>query len=150
MDQEYWRPVEGYESLYLVSVAGEIWSERRGRQLRPYADTAGYRVIRLCSEHGQKQHRIHRIVASAFLANPGQLPEVNHKNGDRSDNCVENLEWVSKSDNLRHAYSSLGAQKGGQRIPPETRAAVKAATGSHTAVAQQFGVSRSSVIRLKA
>ncbi len=118
---ERWRSILGYEGIYEVSSLGtvrsldreESWSYganrfRSGRVMTPAHATNGYLVIKL-RKNGQRQQRVvHRLVAEAFIEIPVSLmrPEVNHKNGLKQDNRVENLEWVSSSQNTRHALAT--------------------------------------------
>ena len=67
----------------------------------------GYMSVCLCKDNEKKNMSVHRIVAKAFIPNLDRKPEVNHKNGIRSDNRVENLEWATRSENEMHAYRSL-------------------------------------------
>ena len=106
---EEWRPIEGYEGLYEVSSYGRVRSLDRfivdslghkrfykGKVLSPIKDKNGYLSVKL--QEGNK-HNIHRLVAEAFLPNPDNLPQVNHKNEVKSDNCVDNLEWCDQAYN---------------------------------------------------
>lgn len=103
---ERWRDVAGYEGLYVVSNLGNVRSLSSGKLLKP--DTcAGYLRYRLSKENHAKHCRAHRLVAEAFLPNPERLPQVNHVNGDRSDNRVENLEWCTGSANQLHSRRVL-------------------------------------------
>ncbi len=91
-----------YDSLYSVSSDGHIKNVKRNLVLREYVGKDGYLRTQL---HG-KTFVVHRIVAKMFIPNPQGLPEVNHKDGNKQNNSVENLEWVTRSDNLRHAYKT--------------------------------------------
>lgn len=96
-----WKEIPGYP-LYLVSDAGEIYSIRKDRILKPSVSKFGYARVTLY--RGDEKHKImvHRLVASAFLDNPDFLEQVNHKNENKLDNRVENLEWCSCSYNINY------------------------------------------------
>jgi len=109
--EEFWRPAYGFEKIYEVSNLGRVRRIAKtsggtvGYILKPYI-MAGYHYVSLCPGHGAKPRkmRLHRIVARTFLGKPPEgKPEVNHKNCDRLDNKVDNLEWVSRSENMLHA-----------------------------------------------
>jgi hypothetical protein len=111
---EEWIPVEGYEGLYEVSSLGRVQSvnrvdssgkRRRSRLLKPTLSSVGYRKVSLSRGSKVRQINLHRLVALHFIPNPGDLPEVDHINCDRADNRVENLQWVSRSDNRRFSWS---------------------------------------------
>lgn len=114
--KEIWKDAVGWVGYYQVSNIGNVRSldrvvrkhEHRGRVLfkkisgkilRPGRSSAGYLTVALLRGGCQKSHTVHRLVAEAFIPNPQELPCVNHKNEVRSYNWVENLEWVSKSEN---------------------------------------------------
>lgn len=116
---EVWRDIILYRdirSCYQVSNLGRVKSLRRKRCtfgwlkeriLKIVIDSYGYPKVCL-SVHGEGQvFRVHRLVAEAFLSNPESKPQVNHKNGVKSDNKVINLEWVTSSENMQHSYKIL-------------------------------------------
>lgn len=103
-----WRDIAGYEGLYQVSDDGKIRNAKRRRFLRPNIKKTGYAQVTLCKEGVCAYYSVHRIVASAFLANPCGLPQVNHKNGVKTDNRVANLEWCDAAENQRHRRQVLG------------------------------------------
>lgn len=109
--KEFWKDVVGYEGLYSVSSKGRIkthsW-ERTGKSriLKQRANPGGYLGVCLYKNGVVKSVMSHRIVASAFLPNPNNLPCVNHKNEKKSDNRVENLEWCTYGYN--NSYNGKG------------------------------------------
>nr|DAS84790.1 MAG TPA: homing endonuclease [Crassvirales sp.] len=90
--------ITGYPD-YLISESGEIFSLKSNRNLKPYKTTKGYLQVRLDSG---KAFHVHRLVTEAFIPNPDNLPQINHKNEDKTDNRVENLEWCNQSQNMQH------------------------------------------------
>ena len=104
------RPVVGYEGSYSVSDEGDVWSlrntnltdRRTPHKLKRTIDGAGY--VRAMLSYG-KVHRVHRLVAEAFLPNPEGHPMVHHKDEDRGNPCVDNLEWCTYQSNAESAHS---------------------------------------------
>lgn len=126
---EYWKPVVGYEGYYEVSSYGRVrsvdhysrtgikHSEKRlvkGQMLRLNKKRTGYLCVDLCKENKTKTTQVHRLVATAFIEKPEGKNVVNHKNLVKSDNRVENLEWVTYKENSMHA-SKNGVMYGGLR-----------------------------------
>ena len=101
---EQYRTVQGYEGLYEVSNYGRVKSLKFGKEklLKPQADTKGYLFVDLCKDGKVKHHLVHRLVASTFIENPDNLPQVNHKDENKTNNNVENLEWCSHKDNCNY------------------------------------------------
>ena len=103
---EVWKDVVGYEGLYQVSNLGRLKSAPRPRTkgglLKPQYDRKGYLTFGLCKNGKSKMAKIHRLVAEAFIPNPGKLPEVNHKDEQKDNNCVENLEWCTTQYNSNY------------------------------------------------
>lgn len=98
----YWKGVVGYEDKYIVNTLGMIYSIKSGIFLRPAKTKKGYMRVMLYNNGQRRSEYVHRIVAQAFLPNPDNLPEVNHKNEIKNDNRLENLAWISKPDNCRY------------------------------------------------
>lgn len=96
---EVWKDIEGFEGLYQVSNYGRIKSlharKGTGKLIMKPKNSRGYQVIKLAGRNGKKFFSIHRLVAKTFMPNPHNLPCVNHKNENKADNRVENLEWCS-------------------------------------------------------
>lgn len=108
--KEEWRDVKGYEWLYQVSSLGRIKSIKRrytkGKVLKLFISDKRYVFIGLPCNSVCKTKRVHRLVAEAFLLNPQNKGDVNHKDGDPSNNCVDNLEWCTRKENMVHAYQT--------------------------------------------
>ena len=102
--EETWKGVIGYEDLYDISNYGNFYSNRKEYFLKPVIKNNGYAVVEFGSRHGQKT--VHRLVAIHFIPNPLDLPQINHKDGDKSNNRVDNLEWCTASHNAIHAHRS--------------------------------------------
>ena len=94
------KDIPGYKGRYAVDTEGNVYSYRSGRNLKPQKQWAGYRLVSLGKN---RSFAVHRLVAKAWLKQPSDKHEVNHKNGIKHDNRVSNLEWVTKSENLKHA-----------------------------------------------
>ena len=100
MNNEVWKDILGYEGLYQVSNLGRVKSIGYGKEriLKP-GSCRGYLFVSLCKNHKIKYCRIHRLVAQSFIPNPKNLPMVNHKDENPSNNSVENLEWCDAKYN---------------------------------------------------
>ncbi len=143
---EVWRDVPGYEGLYQVSDRGQVFSVRR-KKLRKLNDTGrGYLQVALAKD-GQRTHPlVHRLVAEAFIPNLENKPQINHINGDKTDNRVENLEWCTMSENLFHRHQILH-QPGG-RCCPVVCVNTGQAYPSAKVAAKALGVPRQSILRI--
>lgn len=112
-----WRDICGYEGYYQVSDdgrvrtleryinRGDIIQLRRERAARCYVNQDGYLKVRLNKNGNTKEYFVHRLVAQAFIPNDECKPEVNHINANRTDNRKENLEWVSRQENIQHTIN---------------------------------------------
>lgn len=94
-----WKTIEEYPQ-YEVSSEGQV--RRNAKILKPQLNSKGYYRINICVDSKISKPLLHRLVAKAFIPNPENKPQVNHINGDKTDNRVENLEWVTNSENLLH------------------------------------------------
>lgn len=98
------KDIVGYENLYAVTEEGQVWGYKRKHYLKPNKDKDGYYYVTLSKNGIQKSYRVHRIVANTYLPNPNNLSEVHHKDADRTNNRVDNLEWISQEENLIEMY----------------------------------------------
>lgn len=106
--KEIWKDIKGYEKLYQVSNLGNVrrikfinnrTQKDKIKMLKLIKDKKGYLKINLWKNNKSKMFLVHRIVAETFILNPNNLPQVNHKDENKSNNCVENLEWCSQKYN---------------------------------------------------
>ena len=104
---EIWKDIEGYEGLYQVSNKRNVKSlnyRRTGREriIKPRKDKNGYLRVVLCKDGECKTYLVHRLAASAFIPNPKELSQVNHRDENKQNNCTENLEWCSSEFNVNY------------------------------------------------
>jgi len=113
--KEIFRDIKGYEGLYQISNLGRIWSVPRKRKcdnqsignkfLKPRQDKkTGYLKVALYKNGKAKVFYVHRLVALHFIPNPSNLPQINHKDGDKTNNSINNLEWVTASQNIKDSF----------------------------------------------
>ena len=122
--KEEWKDIEGYESKYQVSNYGNVKSLSRvkknhsklqiihGRVLKPERTRLGYLRISLSRDGKEKRFLVHRLVADAFIGKNDGL-EINHKDGNKANNHFSNLEWVTRGENIKHAFKT-GLNKGNE------------------------------------
>jgi len=106
---EEWRDVVGYEGLYKVNSSGVVKKEHKKgteRILKTRFDSSGYKVVTLWSKNKGTNTSVHRILAKVFIPNPKNKLQVNHINGIKSDNRLENLEWCTAQENIRHSFAT--------------------------------------------
>jgi hypothetical protein len=115
---ECWEPIRDYEGIYEVSNCGRVRSldrkvqyrdevrKKSGRVLKENTINGGYKQVTLQKDGKRKSVLVHRLVAEMFIENFSGLPQVNHKDGDKTNNSVENLEWCSAKENMIHSVKN--------------------------------------------
>ena len=96
------KDIKDYEGLYAITEDGEVFSYRRQRFLSPCKTKEGYLVTTLSKNNRKKRFLIHRLVAEAYIPNPNNYPQVNHKDENKQNNKIENLEWITPKDNINY------------------------------------------------
>lgn len=107
--KEIWKDIKGYEGLYKVSNLGKVYSIAYKKCLSPRSDR-GYLCILLHKSGNKKYFLIHRLVAEAFIPNPNNYPQVNHKDEDKQNNHVSNLEWCTRKYNMNYGTRNKRAR----------------------------------------
>lgn len=158
--QEIWKDITGFEGCYQISNFGNVrrldtkilfkgtLSIRKGREIKTTLNSDKYPTVVLCWKSLRKTHSVHRLVAMGFIPNPENLPQVNHKDGNKQHNHFNNLEWISPGGNQRHAYEmglkSHSENSGMAKLTDEDVIAIKILlkkerVGSDNSVYKQIG-----------
>lgn len=109
---EFWKEIKGYKGFYEISNKGNVRNFKTKYILKQFTNNKGYNYVHLSVNYKRKAISVHRLVAQAFVDNPDNKQQVNHINGIKTDNRVENLEWVTCSENIIHSYK-IGKQRMG-------------------------------------
>lgn len=97
------KPIKDYEHLYQINENGDVYSNTSKRLIKPYINKSGYLMIALSKNSKAKHLLVSRLVASHFIENPENKAQVNHKDCNKLNNHISNLEWVTHQENIRHA-----------------------------------------------
>lgn len=127
---EIWKDIVGYEGFYQVSNLGRVRSLKCIK--RTIFNNSGYEIVNLKVKRKQKNKLVHRLVAETFIPNPFNKEQVNHKDGNKKNNSVDNLEWCSRHENMVHAY------KQGLRDKTNSIEAMKKASSNKIVVSNEF------------
>ena len=159
---EVWKDVVGFEEYFKVSNTGKVWSKRTSKELKQCKNKSGYMTIatRIGGRSGKDYClRVHRLVAEAFIPNPEGKPCVNHKNLDKKDNNLSNLEWATTKENVDHYYRSV-VGSGGRRcysaraLNPEDVAFIREnyvprdSVYGARALSRRFGIPHTSILSI--
>lgn len=158
---EQWKSLKGLVvngDNYEVSNLGNIRHVSSNKLRKPAKNNKGYQLVCLYQNNKVKGYLLHRLVALAFIPNIDNKPEVNHLDGNKENNVVTNLEWSTRTDNLRHAIdtglqdvargSNAGGAKLTEEIVREIRNLFASGTRTQKQLSEQFGVSRRSVTNI--
>lgn len=110
--KEIWKDIDGYVGYYKVSSLGNVFSVKADKTLKQYIPSKGYITVKLYKDGAVEYHKVHRLVAKAFILNPDDKPQVNHIDHDKYNNKVFNLEWCTAKENTE---ASIKAGKNGQK-----------------------------------
>ena len=164
---ERWIDIKGYEGLYQISTFGRVFSIERKvktkfgtrtckpKELKPFRLKTGYLVIEL-SNTSRKKFLLHRLVAENFIENPLNKPCVNHIDGDKSNNSLKNLEWVTAKENSEHAIAkglsdTSGENHGSSKLTFDQVLQIRNGFFdlTHKQIAEKFGVNKSRISSIR-
>lgn len=158
---EDWVWVEGYEGHYKVSNTGKVLSIKSNKILSLNRITKdGYNYVALSKNNKAKEFKIHRLVAIHFIPNTKNKPTVNHIDGNKQNNSVENLEWATREENMQHAYDlglkemHKGSKHSRAKLTNEQVVEIKATYQRYkrgfgsVALAKKYGVESSTILRI--
>lgn len=152
--EEIWKPVVGWEGVYEVSNLGNVKRIMNGFVLKPSVQTAHacknpYKRLRvgLWKNNKGKQYKIHRLVAEAFIPNPENKPQVNHKDNNPLNNNINNLEWVTGKENIHYAMNqgrmNRGSNNGMSKLQKEDILSIRKSNETKKEIMNRHSISKS-------
>ena len=157
---EIWKPVIDFEYLFEVSSMGNFRRKGKEKNLSQHLHPKGYKLVATQPwgrKKGYKTFRVHREVAKAFIPNPENKAQVNHKDGNKTNNHLENLEWCTPKENINHAWETglskplTAEQNKNTKVSDEDIKTIyekyEKGYGSLRNICKEFGVGHSTVIR---
>lgn len=153
---EEWKPVAENDK-YAVSSHGRVYSicHTHPKLLKSHITRSGYVVVGISTDGVKKNRKVHRLVAEAFIKNPKKLPVVNHIDGNKQNNNVLNLEWVTQQQNAQHAYDThlekRGSEHSKSKLTSEEACRLKVAFlygESSTELSKKFGINSNGVVAI--
>ena len=148
--QELWQPVVGYEDRYEVSDTGQVKGPRGLR--KPFFTYKGYAQVDIWKQGTRRNFLLHRLVAIHFIPNPNKCPQVNHKDGNKTNNAVSNLEWCTAAENNNHAVRLLrlhGENLYNCKLTNEQVRSIRSDTRVQRVIAADYGISQPVVGQIK-
>ena len=148
--KEIWKNIEGYEG-YQISNLGRVKSLKFGKEriLKPNKDKDKYLIVCLCKQGIKKMCKVHRLVASAFIENPNNFCELNHRDECKANNCVSNLEWCDRKHNINYGTRNQRAAASRINHPKRSKQVMCVETGiiypSTIEAARQLGFSQGNI-----
>ncbi|HDU4605103.1 TPA: HNH endonuclease [Klebsiella aerogenes] len=150
------KDIPGFEGRYAITPDGRVLSKFKGwKPLRPGTKPGGYLFVGLYADGSRVAvyKMVHRLVAEAFIPNPEEKAEVNHKDGDKRNNDVSNLEWATRSENAIHgvAHDLLkhGFEHPSSKLTPEQVLEIYSAKGRYRDIGKKYGVCAQTVCNIK-
>lgn len=137
------KDIKGYEGLYAITSCGKVWSYRSKKFLKSCKQSTEYLAVTLCKDGTRKSYTIHRLVAEAYLPNPNNLPQVNHKDENKTHNYINNLEWCDNTYNVN--YGTRNKRVGRARSKTVICVETNIVYYSPTEVEQTLGIDASSI-----
>ena len=118
---EIWKPLSGFEGRYEISNLGNIKNVKRNSIVKTHIDAHGYQSCTLRYVGDKKSHtiKIHRAIALAFIPNPNDYPIINHKDGNKLNNSIDNLEWCTYQHNIKHSFDNGLQKPSGEKLKDE-------------------------------
>lgn len=158
---EIWKDVVGFEDTFQISNSGKLFSKRTNKELKQSLSKKGYLLVstKIGGRTGKSLcFRVHRLVAEAFLENLECKPFVNHKDGNKQNNKLSNLEWCTASENTIHAYENNlmnnegGCDRHNAKLSEDdlksVRELLKKGDKTHNQIAEMFGIARSTITNI--
>lgn len=143
---EIWRPIKGTDKAYYISSFGRIYSTKSKKLLKTPVGKRGYPNCNIMINSKQKLVTIHRLVANHFISNPDNKPQVNHIDGDKTNNNITNLEWVTSQENIMHArQTGLHVSDGDKSVNQLKDGIIIATYKSISEASRKTGINRGNI-----